>query len=77
MQSEIDTQESPGSLHCCACDSSFHPPYYEEEGRFEELCPTCLTISLGYRPEDEVDELINLLLDGGLRVINYDDLCKD
>ena len=35
------------SLRCCACNTLFAPVYHEDKG-FEELCNTCLSISLGY-----------------------------
>lgn len=33
------------SMHCKACDALYYAVWYEEEKRFEELCPTCISKS--------------------------------
>lgn len=61
-------KEDMNSLRCKACDTLFAPVYYEDEGRFEECCNTCLQIALGYSNYvDDAQDFIDVL-EGNLQI---------
>ena len=59
----MSLSEDSQSLHCCACDKLYHATWYEEEGRFEELCTECLRlahVSIDNDPDDDISQHMEL-----------------
>jgi len=38
----METKERQSYARCKACDSPIYPVWYEDLGRYEDLCGTCL-----------------------------------
>jgi hypothetical protein len=48
-------------VRCKACDRKFAPVWHEDRRQWEDMCWDCLSISLGYTPEENIDDIATII----------------